>query len=476
MNKLQQIRNDHHSFKLTGRVASVSPIAQATALATGTAPGVNGVVADAWLNDKGEHVAAFSAPLSASSAVVGTVADVISQSFSGHSLTLSASATAGAALAGSTHHSVRAAHPAWNDVALGIKGSSFASLFPTAHRSLEFSLSDLGHHFSNEGLSLAKEAHFEVSEHKVTIAIGGNSAVFNLNVEENIEFLGELAFVDHVLQELKDNSALQALVADEFPDVYSFVLTGLRGVRERHGEDSKEHAVAVALLDAAIPRMIKRFAALYQNDLMAEVVVMGASRHHLDDAVAAKIRDNLPATVNAELFPALYVRAGNVAHPALVCAHVRSQLAAAHLTESVTVECHGPAAQGGSPQFLAMDSATIAKQMQLMGSGASATAAAPTDKQIQIYQICLWTGVGLVGVLAMALYSLVYMNNRKDTMLYSRFNPNWYALLVNIFDCLILIFATSFIFIFVLVCFVADAGLTASADSDGVGSGKEKNP
>ena len=32
------------------------------------------------------------------------------------------------------------------------------------------------------------------------------------------------------------NSALQALVADEFPDVYSFVLTGLHGVRERHGE------------------------------------------------------------------------------------------------------------------------------------------------------------------------------------------------------------------------------------------------
>lgn len=51
-----------------------------------------------------------------------------------------------------------------------------------------------------------------------------------------------------------------------------------------------------------------------------------------------------------------------------------------------------------------------------------------SDADIQIYQIVLWTAVALVALLALALYAMIDMaGKRGDAMLYSRFNPMWYA-------------------------------------------------
>jgi len=421
MSGLQQLRNDHHSFKLLGHRYPTSVAAMSASLATGASPAAHGVVADAWMNEQGEHVTAFSSPAAESGSVVGTSADVMTQAFHGHSLTVSVSADAAPALAHAPHHSIRTQHPSWNNVAVAIKGSSFQALFPTSFHSLTLALADLGADLSKDGLSLASNARFQVAEHTVTVSVDGQTAAFDLNVEEHVGFLGELVFVDHLLHELHGNAALQALVADEYPDAFTITLAGLRGLRARNGDDSTQMAVAMRLLDAAIPKMINRFSALYSNNLVAELVVMGSNKYGIDPKSAQKIHELLPGNVVGDFFPALYMRHGAVAHPALMCTRMR-QLLAAH-TPDVMAVCRGPAAAADSSHFKTMSSTAVL--MQLSAAATAGNSTNPTDKEIQIYQICLWTGVALVAVLALAVYSLAYMSNRKDTMLYSKFNPNW---------------------------------------------------
>jgi hypothetical protein len=49
----------------------------------------------------------------------------------------------------------------------------------------------------------------------------------------------------------------------------------------------------------------------------------------------------------------------------------------------------------------------------------------PCDDDIQRYQIVLWFSIVAAFVLIAAVYQLALMAFKKDTMLYSSFNPNW---------------------------------------------------
>jgi hypothetical protein len=49
----------------------------------------------------------------------------------------------------------------------------------------------------------------------------------------------------------------------------------------------------------------------------------------------------------------------------------------------------------------------------------------PNDDELQRYQIVLWFSIIIAFVVIAAVYSLAFMSFKKDTMLYSSFNPNW---------------------------------------------------
>jgi hypothetical protein len=49
----------------------------------------------------------------------------------------------------------------------------------------------------------------------------------------------------------------------------------------------------------------------------------------------------------------------------------------------------------------------------------------PTNDEIQRYQIVLWFSIMIALVAIGAVYTLAFMPFKKDTMLYSSFNPNW---------------------------------------------------
>ena len=49
----------------------------------------------------------------------------------------------------------------------------------------------------------------------------------------------------------------------------------------------------------------------------------------------------------------------------------------------------------------------------------------PCPDDIQRYQIVLWFSILISLVAIAAVYQLAFMSFKKDTMLYSSFNPNW---------------------------------------------------
>jgi hypothetical protein len=49
----------------------------------------------------------------------------------------------------------------------------------------------------------------------------------------------------------------------------------------------------------------------------------------------------------------------------------------------------------------------------------------PCADDLERYQIVLWFSIVIAFVAVAAVYQLAFMSFRKDTMLYSSFNPNW---------------------------------------------------
>ena len=417
MQHLQELRNKHHSFKLVGQSYPRSATALSATLATGATVAQHGIVGDGWFTPDGVKQHAYES--AAAAATVGSVADIVSQSFGGRSLTASVSSTPALAAAHAVHPSLRAAHPSWHNLAFAVKGRAFASLYPSAQHHLELSFGDVEHILASEGLpKLVKDARFSLNAHErsLQVTVGAHSATYSLETEECAEFFAELVFVDHLLHQLQDAPALAELVADQYPDSYAITLSALRGVREKFGERSPQFLVAVRLLDSAVPAIVDRVAAMYGNSVVAEVVVLGAERHVLGASVVAAVERVLPTEASDEFFPAIYTRPGTDA--ALVCASLKHEFAD---DKDVQVLC-APAAAHATAQGAQLI-ASESRVFQTMGVGAAATPV--TDADIAIYQIVLWTSILLVLVVVGVVYGLLGMENKRDSMLYSRFNPNW---------------------------------------------------
>jgi len=308
------------------------------------------------------------------------------------------------------HPRLRAAHPAWHNLAFAIKGHEFASLYPNGQKHLELSFSDIAHVLSTEGLpKLASSAQLQYKDRALTVTIGDASATYHLDVEESMALFSELVFADHLVRQLRDAPALAQLVADNAPDAFALTFASLHGLRRKFGAASAEVKVAMRLLDQAVPALVDRFAALYDDSLVAEIVVLGAERQPFSSNVIATLERVMPTEVSDAFFPAVYASQAGVDMQA-VCAALRSEF---NGNKEARVVC-----QQQQASFLSTDA-------QLFQAAAATANAAPSEADIATYQIVLWSSVGLVVALALAINLLCSMENKQDTMLYSRFNPNW---------------------------------------------------
>jgi len=235
--------------------------------------------------------------------------------------------------------------------------------------------------------------------------------VFDLNAPEQASFFAELMYVESLPRALR-SSRLAALIADDTPDMLSITLTGLTGLIETHGRSSHQVVAAMHLVDVALPTLLTKLNLVYGGRAVSEVVLLG-SHPSFTEAVdrrdlMATINRLLPAQDAKTYYPAMYVDSTSAA-PALleVCQVLKVELDNA----GFNVYC---------PQSQPTVSPTVFFETQ-----ANAVPVVIAVASVFRYQIALWLCIILALWVFGAAYSLAFMSFKKDSLLYSTFNPNW---------------------------------------------------
>jgi hypothetical protein len=115
-------------------------------------------------------------------------------------------------------------------------------------------------------------------------------AEFNMENMEDYMLFGELIAFKEAMRTIQKNSELLSFVKDQYPDLYIFSISALKGIASKYGTTSKYYA-AVHILDALLPRFIQTFSKkLYEERAIAQIAVLGSNDEQIDLASAGKRR------------------------------------------------------------------------------------------------------------------------------------------------------------------------------------------
>jgi hypothetical protein len=202
----------------------------------------------------------------------------------------------------------------------------------------------------------------DIKEGVVTVRMGESVATLPLSSAPVAALLGELQQAHQVLANVATDPAMMAMVKDDAPDSFTFALRGLADINAKFGAQSTTAKASLALVDAGVATLHTRLTALYPSSLLAQVVLLGVDGH------------------------------------------------AAPITASARRLFQAEAKAAGSP---------VAPKPTV------AVRSIPTADEIGEYQIMAWLTIVLFFTALSASCALGGMSNKKDTLLYSTFNPKW---------------------------------------------------
>jgi len=135
--------------------------------------------------------------------------------------------------------------------------------------------------------------------------------------------------------------------------------------------------------------------------------------------------------ISSSFFPHLYLPAG--ANVLATCQKLNKDLAAVKYVAycptvqtkpHVLVELHTAPAAGVPVAKRNRAAGDVAAERPFIGPYVCG-GDVPCPDDIQRYQIVLWFSILISLVAIAAVYQIAFMSFKKDTMLYSSFNPNW---------------------------------------------------
>jgi len=268
---------------------------------------------------------------------------------------------------------------------------------------------------------LTNEVTAKVNGEQVTVTYptgwgtGAEKATYDLSVPEEYVVFAELQYAHSLAGRLNVVGPLHALVEDDTPDMFSLTFSSLTGLIEKYGRESPEVNGAVHLIDAALPKLVQSFSSLYPGRMATEVVLLGSHDSVLQAvdhrAVVDHIHQLMPSQKGVmEFFPYLYVDPAHAPQLSQVCDVMSLKLQ----EQGFSVYC---------PQ--AQSAFAPAVRFSTFAVGAPGNSTFPTYNEINLYQIELWVSLAGVFVVGWAVYTIGWMTFKKDTLLYSTFNPNW---------------------------------------------------
>jgi len=451
-------REGNVAATLTNLPYPASTLAVETTLSTAQPPSKHGIISASWPNNKGEEVYAFL-DTSASNRVA-SLADVISQTFNGESLTVSMSGSTQQALAFCQNDALKYSESLMHDnsYCIGHSRGGFNVIERTANiqqlrtsrmstlKSLEASsetlLAELSHSTllplnAKGGVSASYEPATEDHASRVTVTYTSTynhhqTVVYDLSNVEQALLFEELLYVDKLHTLLTTDTPFTPLVQDNALDYFAFSFSSLAGLVEKYGRLSPEFIAALHLIDYAIPKLIKRYTDVYEGRLMCEVFLLGS---HPSTRHSASV-DTRPLFTQLDrlfpdkkgltsYYPSLYIE-GSTSRLSNLCQFLSNEL------NRLSFEVYCPSISRhtmGSADLSSNKEANVflaLNNFQLMSTDASTNTTTPAyDSTVIHFQITLWLSIGFVIITIFIIYALAFMNFKKDTLLYSTFNPNW---------------------------------------------------
>jgi hypothetical protein len=248
---------------------------------------------------------------------------------------------------------------------------------------------------------------------------GVETVTYDLDSPAALALFSELQYMYGLPERLSADAHLRGLVDDSVPDYFAVTLSSLTNLVAQHGRDSKEVAGALHLVDSAVPQLLEGFQKLYAQRVLASLVLMGSPTSAVEAVDSRVMLSELHATLSlgagaVDVLPNVYtgLSADQLAD---TCQHLGSRL------QSLSASVHCPDAL---PEFL-LRSQSAFTLSATAGNGSTGNSTYPNDAQIQLYQIELWVSIGGAFIVLWAAYTLAAMSFKKDTTLYSTFNPGW---------------------------------------------------
>lgn len=386
--KLQMLRNAH----ATALTSSTSPSNTHTVLAnlaTGSSPSVHGIVGAGWRRPAGKLVSAYDESGMSFSA---SIADIFIQEWNGRSLVVSASGMPSLASALGVHPELAGDHLGWNAHVYALTENGFTSLYADAPCDAVFGASNS-----------------ELNVKDVTVTVDGQAVTFK--AQENYLFLSELAFVQHLISNLRSNK----LVKDSIPDMYSLVFSGLKEIARTHAKDSVTFRAALQLVDTASNDFIVALNELYDNRVAAAIVALNP-RAFPETAAAFAVKEKVHARLARLMYdendfeafyPAIYVRNEEMTGFSrdLMCANLQDSVGS-----DVTVHCLGT-------NIYARDAAAVNSSSS---SSEAKKVAANESAAVWAFWLNFWVALIIFLFVLWGAYCLAYVgiDAGKDSLLF----------------------------------------------------------
>jgi hypothetical protein len=379
---------------------SADSVSLLSCLSSGYPASNTGIVGATWKSVNGNQEAFSSAE---SWSAKANLADRVVQTFDGQSLALSFSGNSQKAAAFCVHPQL--VKVASNSFCLHPGVSSESVLLP---RSKE-DLSDIFSQGAPDSLlSALSETGLEVSfaSDAVTVPLIKDQRVkLDLSTAEDLNVLLEVQSFHSISRALASNSRLNGLVKDDAPDVFFATFSTLGPMIEKYGADSSKVKATRRVLDASVAVFLRSWAQLYEGKLLTEVVSLG-SPVNMAPALQ-KVQELAPELTGvADYFPAIYAPQSN----ARLCEAIKTGLKGT----SFEATCYSYSVAAAHGRSLLEDTPAPV-----------VTAVGISDTERNTYQIMVWVSVAGAFVVLFAFYSTAFMSFKKDTLLYSSFNPKW---------------------------------------------------
>jgi len=399
-------------------------LATITSMSTGTSLSNHGIVAKSWNSPKGQQVVAYKAQALTSTA---NVADVISQTFNGKSITLSMSNDFQMASALGAHQMLNIRNPLWNNNAFywnsgtrrfeSVYVNNVYSIIPTITSSMILdSLSSL-----QVSLPAATDSiSYNENKRQVIVDLVSKNihAVFDIGGQDVYGFFTEMYFVRNLLTKIQHNTDYNGLITDSYPDLFSFAISSLKGISSFYGKDSAQFKAAVYIMDATISQAIEAFQGAYNNKISCEIVLLAPSQDQLmnankkeKDDMYKKIHSFVQKDILDTYFPSIYLKNGVNRNEA--CDYIQA-------ATDYEVHCFDPADYSSSDFYVHQTSNNS-------NSSNSTNGSVFDEDHVARYQTSIWVPIVLILALIAIVYAMASMDVGADSMVYRSSNVKPHA-------------------------------------------------